>query len=133
MSTVNIVTEDRVVVVGGEAINADFIFPSNLWAIQWDGLQGHAEWTDGPNTELTAADVDTYVTQWTDAKAAEEAVEDAEVLAESLRVKTYIELRTAAYPDMEEQLDMQYWDTINGTSTWLDLVTSIKTTYPKGA
>ena len=65
MATVNVVTEDKVIVVDGEARNAEYTFPSNLWAIQWDGSAGHAEWTDGPNTDLVATDVDQYIAMWT--------------------------------------------------------------------
>ena len=39
--------------------------------------------------------------------------------------------RQAEYPSWEEQQDMQYWDAINGTTTWKDKITSIKTKYPK--
>ena len=35
------------------------------------------------------------------------------------------------YPSWEEQADMQYWDTINGTTTWIDTISSIKDKYPK--
>tara|TARA_R110001606_G_scaffold62181_2_gene144958 strand:- start:3810 stop:4178 length:369 start_codon:yes stop_codon:yes gene_type:complete len=65
MATVNVVTEDKVIVVDGEARKAEYTFPSNLWAIQWNGSAGHAEWTDGPNTDLVAADVDQYISMWT--------------------------------------------------------------------
>lgn len=44
---------------------------------------------------------------------------------------TYIELRKAEYPAIEDQLDMIYWDKINGTSTWQDKITEIKEKYPK--
>jgi len=44
---------------------------------------------------------------------------------------SYIELRQAAYPSLAEQQDMQYWDSVNGTTTWQDLITSIKDQYPK--
>lgn len=45
--------------------------------------------------------------------------------------KTYIEKRIAEYPDITEQLDMIYWDNINGTTVWQDTITSIKLKYPK--
>lgn len=51
-----------------------------------------------------------------------------EVLEEKL---TYSELRQQEYPPIAEQLDMLYWDSINGTSNWLDKITSIKNKYPK--
>jgi len=43
----------------------------------------------------------------------------------------YVEQRLAAYPSIGEQLDMQYWDNVNGTTEWADLIASIKATYPK--
>lgn len=45
--------------------------------------------------------------------------------------KTYIEKRVAEYPSIAEQLDMIYWDNINGTTVWQDTITSIKLKYPK--
>lgn len=39
--------------------------------------------------------------------------------------------RQAAYASLEEQLDMQYHDTINGTETWLDHIKSVKEAHPK--
>jgi hypothetical protein len=44
---------------------------------------------------------------------------------------SYIELRQQEYPSLQEQQDMQYWDQINGTTIWQDLITSIKEQYPK--
>ena len=39
--------------------------------------------------------------------------------------------RATAYPTIQEQLDMQYWDSVNGTNTWQDKINEIKTKYPK--
>lgn len=44
---------------------------------------------------------------------------------------TYIELRKAEYPAIEEQLDMMYWDKVNNTSIWQDTIKNIKDKYPK--
>lgn len=44
---------------------------------------------------------------------------------------SYIELRLKEYPPIEEQLDMIYWDKINGTNNWVGTITAIKTKYPK--
>jgi hypothetical protein len=41
------------------------------------------------------------------------------------------EKRANAYASIEEQLDMQYWDLVNGTTTWKDHITNVKNTYPK--
>lgn len=44
---------------------------------------------------------------------------------------TYQEKRLAEYPPLNEQLDMQYWDKINGTNLWADNIALIKAKYPK--
>ena len=44
---------------------------------------------------------------------------------------SYIELRAAEYPSLQEQEDMKYWDEINGTTVWRDTITAIKEKYPK--
>lgn len=43
----------------------------------------------------------------------------------------YMASRRREYPPIEEQLDMIYWDKINGTNDWQELIGSIKTKYPK--
>tara|TARA_R110002111_G_C5687165_1_gene344421 strand:- start:56 stop:424 length:369 start_codon:yes stop_codon:yes gene_type:complete len=64
MATVQVVTDDNMISVGGDGRVGEYTFPSNLWAIQWDGSTGHAEWTDGPNTVIEADDVAGYITAW---------------------------------------------------------------------
>ena len=39
--------------------------------------------------------------------------------------------RVKEYPSIQEQLDMQYWDKVNGTNTWQEAIDAIKTKYPK--
>jgi hypothetical protein len=39
--------------------------------------------------------------------------------------------REVAYPTIQEQLDMQYWDKINGTNNWQDAINAVKAQYPK--
>lgn len=34
------------------------------------------------------------------------------------------------YPSIKEQLDMMYWDKVNGTNTWVDTITKIKKDNP---
>ena len=43
----------------------------------------------------------------------------------------YITLRQQAYPSLQDQQDMQYWDGVNSTTVWKDTIASIKTKYPK--
>ena len=44
---------------------------------------------------------------------------------------TYIELRRQAYPPISDQLDMIYWDKINGTNIWQETVAKVKSEYSK--
>jgi hypothetical protein len=39
--------------------------------------------------------------------------------------------RAEEYPSIQEQLDMQYWDKVNGTNTWQDVINAVKNKYPK--
>ena len=39
--------------------------------------------------------------------------------------------RDRIYPSIQDQLDMQYWDSVNGTTTWKDAVAKVKSDNPK--
>ena len=39
--------------------------------------------------------------------------------------------REDVYPSIQDQLDMQYWDKKNGTTTWVDAVAKVKSDNPK--
>jgi hypothetical protein len=39
--------------------------------------------------------------------------------------------RAKDYPSIQEQLDMQYWDKINGTNKWQQAINAVKQKYPK--
>jgi hypothetical protein len=62
---------------------------------------------------------------------------EEELQAEIIRLQAeydsleYQRLRKPEYPTMQEQLDMQYWDAINGTTTWQDAINAVKAKYPK--
>ena len=43
----------------------------------------------------------------------------------------YRELRKVEYPSAEDQFDMQYHDSVDGTTTWADAIAAVKTKYPK--
>ena len=74
MPKVMVGTEDKIILVDDVAREGEYTFPANLWAMQWNGSTGHAEWTDGPNTVIEAADVAGYITAW-EANATEAEVE----------------------------------------------------------
>ena len=48
-----------------------------------------------------------------------------------LEYNSYKSKRRAEYPDLEQQLDMQYWDKKNGTTTWVDAIAKVKLDNPK--
>jgi len=39
--------------------------------------------------------------------------------------------REQEYPSIQEQLDMQYWDKVNGTTNWEDAIAKVKLDNPK--
>ena len=39
--------------------------------------------------------------------------------------------RATAYPSIQDQLDMQYWDNVNGTTNWEDAIAKVKADNPK--
>tara|TARA_R110000772_G_scaffold253783_1_gene369560 strand:+ start:471 stop:758 length:288 start_codon:yes stop_codon:yes gene_type:complete len=39
--------------------------------------------------------------------------------------------REKEYPTIEDQLDMQYHDNVNGTTTWKDAIAKVKSDNPK--
>ena len=43
----------------------------------------------------------------------------------------YVFKRREAYPGIADQLDMQYWDKKNGTTTWVDAIAKVKSDNPK--
>lgn len=45
--------------------------------------------------------------------------------------QAWVSKRRYAYPTIEEQLDMLYHDTKDGTTKWVDALTAIKLQYPK--
>ena len=45
--------------------------------------------------------------------------------------KAYARARAEAYASIAEQLHMMYWDSVNGSRTWLDHVEAVKEAHPK--
>ena len=63
----------------------------------------------------------------------EEAKYDAEekLAGENFTKFGYIDKRKTEYPAISEQLDMQFWDSENGTTTWKDAIAKVKSDNPK--
>ena len=45
----------------------------------------------------------------------------------------YKTARQEAYGSIQDQLDMQYWDSVNDTTTWADHIAQVKADNPKPA
>jgi len=92
----------------------------NLYAddINWCNAEGSISWKD--EHETTQQESQSIQAEFTRLQAEYDA-------------KQYQRDRVAEYPSIQEQMDMQYWDAINGTTTWQDAINAVKTKYPKGA
>lgn len=55
-----------------------------------------------------------------------------EAIVKQKGINTWLPQRIAAYPTFQAQLDMLYWDQVNGTTIWKDTIYSIKQQFPKG-
>ena len=53
------------------------------------------------------------------------------VSAADLKNAEAINSRKVEYPSIEDQLDMQYWDSVRGTTTWRVAIAKVKNDYPK--
>ena len=47
------------------------------------------------------------------------------------RINNIRNQRANNYPSLADQLDMQYWDKINGTNKWQQAINAVKQKYPK--
>lgn len=89
--------------------------PGASWILRGEESYANIEWTDSSQTMPT----------------------EAEVLAEAARLQDewtntqYRRDRFQAYPRIQDQLDMIYWDQVNGTTTWQDAIDAVKQQYPK--
>tara|TARA_R100001079_G_C4364429_1_gene116429 strand:+ start:172 stop:471 length:300 start_codon:yes stop_codon:yes gene_type:complete len=77
---------------------------------------------DGVRIELTAEEVDAMLDKWS------ANVRNQQLDKEANGYKTD---RERAYASIQDQLDMQYWDNVNGTTTWKDHIAQVKADNPK--
>ena len=45
--------------------------------------------------------------------------------------QAYSRARAKSYAPIAQQLDMMYWDSVNGSRTWLDHIEAVKEAHPK--
>lgn len=58
-------------------------------------------------------------------------VEEERIAFEKQKANQYKYERSAAYGNLFDQLDMIYWDKVNGTSIWIEHCSKVKSQYPK--
>ena len=87
-----------------------------------------------PNAEVSvnAEDINqiTWLNGTTPISANEILAKQQELIAE-YNLKQYQRDRARAYPSIQEQLDLQYWDKINNTDNWEQAINAVKAQYPK--
>ncbi len=56
---------------------------------------------------------------------------DMDAVNAEFNKQDYKNQREKLYPTWQEQMDMQYWDKKNGTTTWVDAIAKVKSDNPK--
>ena len=77
---------------------------------------------NGEQVNLTDAEANALLDEW----AENERARQLDVEANGYKTD-----RQSAYASIQEQLDMQYWDAVNGTTTWKDHIAQVKSDNPK--
>ena len=87
-----------------------------------------------PDAEVSVSDNDINTIRWhngtTPIPKADIEAKMEEVQAE-YDANQYQRDRAIAYPSIQDQLDMQYWDKVNGTTNWEDAIAKVKSDNPK--
>ncbi len=91
------------------------LYPGTQWSLtgnEYDGLNWMSTDVPKPSREELEAECDRLHQIWVS--------------------EQYKRDRAKEYPSIADQLDMQYWDKINGTTKWADAIQAVKDKYPKG-
>jgi hypothetical protein len=87
-----------------------------------------------PSAEISVSDNNYDTIKWLNGTA---VISKADIVAKQAELKAdydskeYQRTRAKSYPRIEDQLDMQYWDLVNDTTTWKDAVAKVKSDNPK--
>ena len=85
--------------------------PDSEWCVK-DGV---IEWQDKVNTQPSEKQIQDTIAE----------------LQADYDSKQYQRDRAEQYPSIQDQLDMQYHDAIDGTTTWKDSIAKVKADNPK--
>ena len=85
-----------------------------------------------PNAEVSVSDNDINTITWENGTT---PISKADIEAKMVEVQAEYDAnqyqRDRIYPSIQEQLDMQYWDKVNGTTNWEDAIAKVKSDTPK--
>jgi hypothetical protein len=85
-----------------------------------------------PNAEVSVSNNDINTIVWENGTT---PIPKADIEAKMVEVQADYDAkqyqRDRVYPSIQDQLDMQYWDSVNGTTTWKDAVAKVKLDNPK--
>ena len=89
---------------------------------------------DSNGSAIENADASTWTITWADVVAKKAELEKEYIDNQYQRKRSGIDGTTdTVYASIAEQLDMQYWDSINGTTKWKDHIAAVKAKYPKSS
>ena len=85
------------------------------------------------NAKISVNDNDINKITWNDNNPTN--ITNEQILAKQVELQADYDAkqyqRDRVYPSIQDQLDMQYWDNVNGTTTWKDAVAKVKSDNPK--
>jgi hypothetical protein len=84
-----------------------------------------------PDAEFTTRDNQIEWHNGTTPISANEILAKQQELITEYNSNKYQRDRAKDYPSIQEQLDLQYWDKINGTNKWQQAINAVKQKYPK--
>jgi len=84
---------------------------------------------DGVSIDLTTDEYNATIDGWAQASFDQEV--EAALKADGGTSANYAQYRRDAYPSIGDQLDMQYHDLVDSTTTWADAIAAVKSKYPK--
>jgi hypothetical protein len=90
--------------------------PNSQWSLQGDNYEGL-----------------TWLDQNTTAPTKEEVLNEVERLQSEYDSYEYQRQRAEEYPSIQEQLDMLYWDKVNGTNNWQTTISEVKAKFSKNS
>ena len=93
-------------------------YPETWYRTELNPMVGPALGAAYPNIHIYDHDNDQYLDH-----------EMKPVIIDEAKVEKY-DARLRNWPLIEDQLDMMYWDQVNGTTVWKDTITKIKEEYP---